>query len=74
MCDLLGSTIALPKTRADAQAKGDPRPSLEELYGSHEDYVAKIFEAARKLQAERLMLAEDVDMIVREAQASNILR
>ena len=74
LCDLLGSTIALPKTRADAQAKGDPRPSLEELYGSHEAYVAKIFEAARKLQAERLMLAEDVDMIVREAQASNILR
>ncbi|MBI3527578.1 MAG: hypothetical protein HY067_06370 [Betaproteobacteria bacterium] len=74
LCDLLGSTIPLPKTRADAQTKGDPRPSLEELYGSHEAYVAKVAEAAKKLQDERLMLPEDVDMIVREAEASDILR
>ena len=74
LCDLLGSTIALLKTRADAQAKGDPRPSLEELYGSHEAYVAKVAEAAKKLQAERLMLPEDVDMVVGEADASAILR
>ncbi len=74
LCDLIGSTIALPKTRADAQAKGDPRPSLEELYGSHDGYVAKVAAAAKKLQAERLMLLEDVDMIVTEAQASDVLR
>ncbi|MBC8006439.1 MAG: hypothetical protein H7X76_00145 [Prolixibacteraceae bacterium] len=74
LCDLLGSTIPLPKSRADAQAKGDPRPSLEELYGSHEAYVAKVAGAAKKLQAERLMLPEDVDMVVREAQTSDILR
>jgi hypothetical protein len=74
LCDLLGSTIPLPKTRAEAQAKGDPRPSLEELYGSHETYVAKVADAARKLEAERLMLPEDVDMIIKEAEASDILR
>jgi len=74
LCDLLGSTIALPATRADAQAKGDPRPSLEELYASHEAYVAKVAEAATKLQAERLMLPEDVDMLVGEAQASAVRR
>ena len=74
LCDLLGSTVPLPKTRADAQAKGDPRPSLEELYGSHENYVAKVAAAARKLEAERLMLDEDVDMVIRDAQASDILR
>ena len=74
LCDLLGSTIPLPKTRADAQASGDLRPSLEELYGSHDAYVAKVAEAARKLQADRLMLPEDVDMVVRDAEASNVLR
>jgi len=74
LCDLLGSTIALPRTRANAQAKGDPRPSLEDLYGSHDAYVAKVAEAAKKLQSERLMLPEDVDMVVREAEASDILR
>ena len=74
LCDLLGSTIALPKTRADAQASGDARPSLQELYGSHEAYVAKVAEAAKKLQAERLMLQEDVDMLVREAETSDVPR
>jgi hypothetical protein len=74
LCDLLGSTIPLAATRADAQAKGDPRPSLEELYGSRANYVAKIAEAAKKLQAERLMLQDDVDMVVREAEASGVLR
>jgi hypothetical protein len=44
------------------------------LYGSHETYVAKVADAARKLEAERLMLPEDVDMIIKEAEASDILR
>lgn len=74
LCDLLGSTIALPRTAKDAAASGDPRPSLEELYGSHDGYVAAISEAARKLQADRLMLQEDVDLIVTEARDSNVLR
>ncbi|HEX7812510.1 MAG TPA: alpha/beta hydrolase domain-containing protein [Burkholderiales bacterium] len=74
LCDLLGSTIPLPKTRADAQSAGDPRPSLEELYGSHDGYVKKVAEAARKLEAQRLMLPEDVEMVIREAEASSVLR
>lgn len=74
LCDLLGSTIPLPKSTADAQAAGDPRPSLEELYGTHDGYVRKVTEAARKLEAQRLMLPEDVEMVIREAEASSVLR
>lgn len=74
LCDLLGSTIPLPRSKADAQSAGDPRPSLEELYGSHEGYVQKIAEAARKLEAQRLMLPEDVEIVIREAEASGVLR
>jgi hypothetical protein len=74
LCDLLGSTIPLPRTRADAQAANDPRPSLEELYGDHAGYIAAVTAAARKLQADRLMLPEDVETIIREAQASDVLR
>jgi hypothetical protein len=73
LCDLLGSTIPLPATRSDAQRLNDPRPSLEELYGTHEAYVRKVADAARKLQAERFMLPEDTDMIVREAENSSVL-
>lgn len=74
LCDLLGSTIPLPKTRADAAVAGDPRPSLEELYGTHQGYVQKVTEAAQKLQAQRLMLPEDVEMVIQEAQAADVLR
>jgi hypothetical protein len=74
LCDLLGSMIPLPRTPADAQASGDSRPSLEELYGSHAGYVAKVAAAAKKLQAERLLLEEDVERIIREAEASDVLK
>ncbi len=71
LCDLLGSMIPLPKTRAEAEAAGDPRPSLEALYGDRTGYVNKVEAAARKLESERLMLSEDVDMVVREAGDSD---
>jgi hypothetical protein len=74
LCDLLGSTIALPPTRALAHAANDPRPALESLYRSHYDYVHKIEQAARALERERLMLPEDVELTVREAQESAVLR
>ncbi len=74
LCDLLGSMIPLPKTRAEAQSKGDPRPSLEELYGTHEGYVLKVAEAAKKLQDQRLMLPEDVELVIQEAEAGDVLR
>lgn len=74
LCDLLGSTIPLPATKAEARAANDPRPSLEELYGDHAGYVAAVAAAARKLEAERLMLPEDVEAIIREAQAADVLR
>ncbi|MGH8677640.1 MAG: alpha/beta hydrolase domain-containing protein, partial [Burkholderiales bacterium] len=74
LCDLLGSMIPLAKTRAEAKAAGDPRPSLRELYGSHAGYVARVAAAARKLQEDRLLLEEDVQQIIAEAEASDVLR
>jgi hypothetical protein len=56
LCDLLGSMIPLPKTKAEADISNDPRPSLEELYGDHAGYVAKVSEAAKKLLEARLLL------------------
>jgi hypothetical protein len=74
LCDLTGMTIPLRKTRAERLSAGDPRASLEELYGDHVGYVNRILEAARDLQAQRLMLDEDVDQIVLEAALSDVLR
>ena len=74
LCDLLGSTIALPPTRKAAEAASDPRPALETLYRDHEDYVHKIEQAARALQRVRLILPEDVELTIREARESQVLR
>ena len=66
--------IPLPKTKAEADASNDPRPSLEQLYGDHAGYVAKVTEAAMKLKEERLLLPEDVERIIAEAEASDVLK
>ena len=44
------------------------------MYRDHEDYVHKIERAARARERERLMLPEDVELTVREARESQVLR
>jgi hypothetical protein len=48
--------------------------SLEERYGTHEKYVERVREAAKRLVRERFLLQEDADGLVREAEASAVLR
>jgi len=72
LCDLNGMTLPLPRTRADRAASGDPRPSLQDLYRSHDDYVSKVAASARALHAQRLMLQEDVDAYIAEAVATPV--
>jgi hypothetical protein len=74
LCDLFGSTVPLRRTKQDAHAAGDPRPALDELYRSHDDYVQKVERAARALEKQRLMLPEDVELTVRGARDSDVLR
>ncbi|HTT37292.1 MAG TPA: alpha/beta hydrolase domain-containing protein [Burkholderiales bacterium] len=73
LCDLLGSMIALKRTRAEALAAHDPRPALDQLYRDHADYVRKVEAAARALVRERLMLEDDVAPLVREADQSDVM-
>ncbi len=74
LCDLSGMFVPLHRNRADRLAAGDPRPSLEELYGTHDGYVAAVAAAAHALQADRLMLQADVDEYIQESKDSNVLR
>jgi hypothetical protein len=74
LCDLLGSTIPMKRTRPEAESGHDPRPALSELYRDHADYVRKIEQAARALEKQRLMLPEDVELTVREAQDGEVLK
>jgi hypothetical protein len=74
LCDLTGMTVFLKRTRAERLAAGDPRPSLEELYDTHAGYVRAVARASRHLEQARLMLREDVERTIAEAEASDVLR
>ncbi|HKC98791.1 MAG TPA: alpha/beta hydrolase domain-containing protein [Methylomirabilota bacterium] len=67
LMSMLGSTLPFAATRAAREASGDPRPSIEERYGSRAAYLARAREAAVRLVAARHMLAEDVDAVVSRA-------
>jgi hypothetical protein len=69
-----GGYIPFAKTKADRLAAGDPRLSLEERYGTHEGYVAKVKAAAARAVNERFLLQDDADRIVAQAEKSAVLR
>jgi len=71
-CDLTGAFIPFFKTRAERLAAGDPRPSLAERYPTHADYVAKVTAAANQLMKQRLLLRQDADMIISQANAAAV--
>jgi len=71
LCDRDGSYIPFAKTRAEREASGDARPSVEERYGSRAAYVAKVKAAADALIAERLLLPADAAAYVKAAETSD---
>ena len=74
ICNYVGGMLPFARTAAERRASGDPRPSLEERYGSHEGYVAAVRKAADKAQTQGFLLAEDAQRLLQAAQASAVLR
>ncbi len=66
-CNFQGSFIPFAATKADRDAAGDPRPSLEERYPTKEAYVAAVQKSAGALVAQRMLLADDAKRLVAEA-------
>jgi len=73
VCALNGGYVPFAKTKAERAASGDPRPSLEERYGTHNAYVDAVKAAAEKAVAERFLLRADADRLIAEASASDVL-
>ena len=71
-CDLNGGIIPFFRTLAERQAANDPRPSLEERYPTHANYVAKITAAANSLVSRRLLLPEDAAFLINQANAAAV--
>jgi hypothetical protein len=57
----LGSWLPLPRTKSE----NDSRTPIAERYSSREEYLKQFAEAANKLVAERFLLKEDVDALVK---------
>ena len=73
-CGFSGGFIPFARTKAERMASGDPRLSLEERYGTHEAYVAKVRAAADGLLSDRMLLPADRDRIVRQGEESAVMK
>ena len=68
------STFRSRSRRAARLAIGDPRKSLEERYKNHQGYVKAVGKAAKNLEKDGFLLPEDVQKVVDEAEASDVLK
>lgn len=72
MMGTVGSYFRFAATAADRAASGDPRPSIEERYGSPAEYRERIAAAARELVDQRLLLPEDAERYITAASEGPI--
>lgn len=73
ICNYAGGMIPFATTKAEREAKGDPRLSLEERYKDHAGYVAAVRAAAAKAVTAGFLLQPDADRLIGLAEASNVL-
>jgi len=74
ICNYAGGMIPFAKTKAERTANEDPRPSLEERYGTHAGYVAAVEAAARTAVGEGFLLEADARALIVAAEGSDVLR
>jgi Alpha/beta hydrolase domain len=65
-----GSRVPFARTKAERQAGGDSRLSLQERYRSLDDYVTEVQACVDRLVAERLLLPADAAAYVETARAA----
>jgi len=66
-----GSRVPFARTKAEREAGGDTRLSLQERYRSLNDYVSDVQACVDRLVAERLLLRADAVAYVEAARAAN---
>jgi hypothetical protein len=67
LTNFVGTYIPLPRTEVERAQKADPRPSIESLYGSKEDFLTETKNAAGSLVRRKFLLTEDVAHLLRRA-------
>lgn len=64
---LVGGYVPFARTRAERTGSGDPRPSLEERYGTKEEYLCVVRAAVARNAKTRFLRAVDGGRLVAEA-------
>ncbi len=72
-CGLSASSFPFKETKAERIAASDPRPSLEERYGTHQGYVCVVTNAANKNVSQRFLRTSAATTLIAQAQAGNVL-
>jgi hypothetical protein len=63
LVSLTGSFLPFPVTKADREQTSDPRPSLQERYGTHAEYVRRFTAECQRLQAAGWLIPEDAERL-----------
>ena len=63
-----GSWMPFARTKAERQASGDPRRSVQERYPTRADYISKIAGAVLDLRRRKLLLDEDAVRILERSR------
>ncbi len=61
---LAGATLVFPRTAAERQARGDPRPAIAERYASKDAYLERARACAEDLVRQRYLVGDDIEPIV----------
>jgi len=69
-----GGYIPFARTKAERLASCDPRLSLEERYGTHDGYLARVRAAAKRLAEQGFLLPDDAERLIGQAEKSHVLR
>jgi hypothetical protein len=73
VCGFTGGYVPFAMTKAERVAASDPRPSLEERYGTQDGYMCVVRRAADQLVKNRFLLREDADRTVSAAASTPVL-
>ena len=73
LMSIIGSYFPFARTVEERLASGDPRPAVEERYGSLPAYVRRMAQAVEQLVQDRLLLDEDADRYIAEAMHERAL-
>ena len=73
LCNLQGGFAPFKATKAERVATRDPRPSLEERYGTRQGYACRVKSAAEDLVRQGLLLPDDALLEIARAETSRAL-